>query len=795
MKMPRIPAVSYPVKLLGSLVLLLACSLTPGLVFGAAFSDDTFFPFPEKNETPTATKKGEWRKLDERLSVIEKKMTGKVLEESQLRLWLKEVNEASDSVTAQIDTLGKQQEQLDSELATLGEAVEGESKMIADQRKQIHQRKSELMSQLSGYKLVLLHAEELAKKLTAERQRLLTEKFLSRSPGTVEILQENAAILWRWPDATWRYSMSKSGLQELSTLALTLLGIVLVAALVVGGVLRKKISKWAVQTAARDYRYASMIIAALAYYAPHLLLASVLAVFVALSFPAEPRPVFAHFGLTLPLFFASWAVLHFMFVGRGDGALFELPKRTARGLARSLKTLTFLLYSGYLIFTTDIAQQMPEAEKFIVLDGYVAAVVLVLLWSVRCIRPILREKGIRGLYGLFFLLMLGTLIAEVLGYRNLAYWVLRALFGTVIVFGLFWLFARLLKEFFDGLQSGQIWWQQAIRQLFGYGTGEKIPWLAWMRAISSLVLWLAFAHVLLLVWGASPEALEVLYGYFFNGFAIGSLNVIPARIVVAILMFAGLLAFSRWVSKRLEGRWLVGSRMERGSREALVTVSGYIGVAIAILVALSVAGVQFTNLAIIAGALSVGIGFGMQNIVNNFVSGLILLFERPVKTGDWIIVGDTEGYVKRISIRSTLIQTFDRADVIVPNSELISGQVTNWMLYDPRGRVRVPIGVAYGTDTTLVKDILLKIAEEHPKVISDGTAPEPKVLFMTFGDSSLNFELRAFIKNIDERLQVLSDFNFAIDAAFREHGIEIPFPQRDLHVRSWQKPMEPPEVL
>jgi small-conductance mechanosensitive channel len=230
---------------------------------------------------------------------------------------------------------------------------------------------------------------------------------------------------------------------------------------------------------------------------------------------------------------------------------------------------------------------------------------------------------------------------------------------------------------------------------------------------------------------------------------------------------------SGWVRRRMEGRWLLNSRMERGSREAMVTITGYISVAAAIIIALSVAGVQFTNLAIIAGALSVGIGFGLQNI------------ERPVKTGDWIVVGETEGYVKRISIRSTLIQTFDRADVIVPNSELISSQVTNWMLYDTRGRVRVSVGVAYGSDTGKVKEILLRIADEHPSIISDGTVVLPKVLFINFGDSALNFELRAFIQNVDERLQVVSDMNFAIEAAFREAGIMIPFPQRDLHIRDW----------
>jgi small-conductance mechanosensitive channel len=778
-------------------VLLFALWLAPLLSFAAEMSVDSYYPINEKQEVASKPSKGkdnkdseEWQALDQRLAAIEKQMAAQQQGDEQLGRWLREVTELKRSIDASTVILEAQQVQLDSELGTLGEPVENESAEISKQRKQIQQRKSDLAGRLSGYKLVALHAEELTKKLSAERQRVLTEQFLSRGPGTVGLLKEDTAMIWRWPGAAWRFIVSQSGLQALERLELTGLGVVLFAALAFGGLLRRKLRLLAERISRAEYRIASVLLAGLGHYAPHLLFASATAVIVVLAFPTAPRPFLFRFGITLPLFFLSWAVLHFMFVGREGNALFELPKRVARGFAWSFKGLVLLIYSGNLILSSEITKQMSGNERLLVQDVYVLAVVLVLLWALHYSRPLLLEKGLRGVYGLLFLAMLTTLVGELLGYRNFAYWVLRALFGTVFLFGVFWLVTRLLGEFFAGLQSGRIWWLRSMRQLLGYRDDERMPWLVWVRAVAVVALWLAFALVTLRLWGVSAEALERLYGYFFDGFPLGSLTVVPARIAVAVLMLAALLAFSGWVRKSLETRWLVGSGMERGTREAMVTMSGYAGAAVAILVALSVAGVQFTNLAIIAGALSVGIGFGLQNIVNNFVSGLILLFERPVKTGDWIIVGGTEGYVKRISIRSTLIQTFDRADVIVPNSELISGQVTNWMLFDPRGRVRIPVGIAYGSDTALVKEVLLRIAAEHPRIISDGSATEPKVLFMSFGDSSLNFELRAFIQNIDERLQVISDVNFAIDAAFRERGIEIPFPQRDLHVRSWQKPAE-----
>jgi small-conductance mechanosensitive channel len=335
------------------------------------------------------------------------------------------------------------------------------------------------------------------------------------------------------------------------------------------------------------------------------------------------------------------------------------------------------------------------------------------------------------------------------------------------------------------LNSGRHPWHRRFRQRLALNSEDPVPGLIWVRLITLLVLWAALLGAVLHLWGLPDAYFEQFYAWIGTGFTVGSLRVNPTRIVLALLTLTTLLMLSGWVRSRLRRRWLTRTTMDRGAREATVTIMGYVGVALAFVIALAVAGFEFTNLAIIAGALSVGIGFGLQAIVNNFVSGLILLFERPIKTGDWIVVGNTEGYVKRISIRSTMIQTFDRADVIVPNSDLIANQVTNWMLYDPRGRIRVPVGVAYGSDTEKVRDLLLEIVQAHPEVITDGTSPTPRVLFLQFGDSSLNFEVRCHIRNIDMRRIVISDLNFAIDKAFREHGVEIPFPQRDVHIRDW----------
>ena len=181
------------------------------------------------------------------------------------------------------------------------------------------------------------------------------------------------------------------------------------------------------------------------------------------------------------------------------------------------------------------------------------------------------------------------------------------------------------------------------------------------------------------------------------------------------------------------------------------------------------------------GLLSVGIGFGLQNVASNFVSGLIILFERPIKIGDRITIGDVLGDVENISLRATLIRTMDNISIIVPNSEFISSRVINWSHRDPKIRVHIPVGVAYGSDVPLVIKSLLEVAENHPEVLKE---PPPKFWFNEFGNSSLNFELLVWVPDPKRRPDIISELNKGIDEIFRKNKIQIPFPQRDLHIRS-----------
>lgn len=771
------------------LLALLAMMQWPLPTLAEDTSIDSLFFLSDETTNINKVSGKEWLALDDRIGKIETALReSSMVSEEQLTMWEDETSAVSTSVSAYVEHLNEELQRFNSELETLGEAVANEPDTIAKQRQQVSERKGALESMLVGYRLLQLHSNTLLKSLQEKRQKLITERFFVRGQSSYTLLRENPELTLRWLPGSWNFMTDKSGLQSVAPQHLSALAVMIVIAVVLGGLAHRRCRRWIDRHDKEQYQYAIRLVDALGYYAPHLLLGVVAAIFSLAVFDSRPYPFAWYLGVSLPLFFAALTVLRLLLYRQGIVTLlFSIPERVSRGLTRGLRLFLLVLYVGMLIFNTELATQLSEPAQLLSRDIYVFSICLALLWSAYYLRVLLFENGLRGVFGLLLLVLLITAVAEVSGYRNFAYWALRAVFGTGLLIFLVWIVTQLLGEFFSGLRSGKQGWQRGFRHLLGYTVDESMPWVGWMHALVVAVIWFGFAYNVLLIWGLSSEVMSAFSRYVLEGFQIGSLTIVPLRIVVAVLIFALLLAVSDWLRGRLEGKWLKKSRMERGTREALVTISGYVGVALAVLIALGVAGVQFTNLAIIAGALSVGIGFGLQNIVNNFVSGLILLFERPVKTGDWIVVGNTEGHVKRISIRSTLIQTFDRADVIVPNSELISGQVTNWMLHDARGRIRVPIGVAYGSDTRKVEEILLRIANEHPNVITNGSMTPPKVLFMDFGDSSLNFELRAFIKNIDERLQVASDINFAIDAAFREAGIVIPFPQRDIHLYSTRR--------
>ena len=226
---------------------------------------------------------------------------------------------------------------------------------------------------------------------------------------------------------------------------------------------------------------------------------------------------------------------------------------------------------------------------------------------------------------------------------------------------------------------------------------------------------------------------------------------------------------------------LPNAGLARGVPYALSQSVRYVVLLLGFLLAISAAGLDVTRVALLVGALGVGIGIGLQDVVNNFVSGFVLLFERPVQKGDTVQVEDVLGEVKRIGMRSSTVRMWTGAEVILPNSHLISEAVINWTLSDRMRRIEISIGVAYGTDPERVQDLLLEVAAAHPDLLED---PKPIALFLAHGESSLDFELRVWTGNLATWVELKSELTVAVNRALREAGIRIPFPQRDLHLRS-----------
>ncbi|MBU4400127.1 MAG: mechanosensitive ion channel, partial [Planctomycetes bacterium] len=226
--------------------------------------------------------------------------------------------------------------------------------------------------------------------------------------------------------------------------------------------------------------------------------------------------------------------------------------------------------------------------------------------------------------------------------------------------------------------------------------------------------------------------------------------------------------------------------LDAGARYAVATISRYFITIAGTIFCFGALGVGWSKVQWLVAAMSLGLGFGLQEIFANFVSGLIILFERPVRVGDVVTIDDISGVVSRIRIRATTITDWDRKELIIPNKEFITGRVLNWTLTNQMNRVVVEVGVAYGTDTELATKILLEIAQNHPHVLKD---PPPHVVFDSFGASALNFVMRCYLPNLDNRLTVIHELHVAVDREFRAAGIEIAFPQQDVHIRSLNVPI------
>ncbi len=379
----------------------------------------------------------------------------------------------------------------------------------------------------------------------------------------------------------------------------------------------------------------------------------------------------------------------------------------------------------------------------------------------------------------FFVVML---IAELGAYSNFAEYLMGSSLFTLAGTLLTWLLIYIVRGGIEGLV-----YHTPLQRvpLFSINPAEAVRKITRTADVLIITLYLA---VMLVVWRVYPNPGEAVKGVFSLGVTVGSLKITLGHLLSAAVVLYGSFLLSWIIRNLIMGRALTKRKEDAGTQHSITALVHYAIVFLGFLLALSALGFQLTQLTIMISALGVGIGFGLQQIVNNFVCGLIMLFERPVKIGDFLEIGGHWVEVQKIGLRATTVRTYDNAEIVVPNSDLITSKVTNWTLNDRRVRLIIPVGVAYGSDVPLVIETFLKCADANTMVLK---RPEPQILFRSFGESSLDFEMRFYIMNPDERLQIISALNQEIDREFRLAGIEISFPQRDLHVRSVDQPLPP----
>ncbi|MCJ7557380.1 MAG: mechanosensitive ion channel [Gammaproteobacteria bacterium] len=725
------------------------------------------------------------------------------MDERQLTLQIEETEGVANTAKRQaaecIASIRPLVIKLTEEQALLPALVPEENIALWEQRTQINEQLSAAQARLSGCELLFARAESVISQGERLKSMVSSIRLSARQEPLWAFIGQIPRLVKAWPERLDQAIRVPRNDTYAETDIVPAMTVVLLLGIALGLLVRFRFYRWYNRTGAAEQPASLKFLLPkpLADYAPWLITGALC--WIALATVAEKpsldylaiRVAVAIFTVGLGLVLIDWSTGPLSAGARIDGLYPERVTPMRRRMRWMLGSIAFsVAFIGYGALIR-LVRRPGELDVllWLVLALWISTALLSLLMLARQM-PGLHDRS-RFIRVLIVILIGAGLFAELAGYYNFAYYIFSGLSRSALAIFLLWMSLWAIEVTVREIRRGKTAFAVQTRTFLGITPEGKHTLLGIYQAVAELSLWMSFLIFMVQIWDTTETLLDSFSSFFLDGVEVSGTRFIPADILTAVAMFIALIMLTGWSKRWIETRWLRHMNLDRGARDALMAMVGYVGFIIAAIVALRFSGVSVASLAIIAGALSVGIGFGLQSIANNFISGLILLFERPIKSGDFVTIAGVEGFVRKISIRSTEIETLDRRNVIVPNSELISGQVTNWVLRDPHGRLTLNVGVAYGSDVELVQKLLVEAAMEHPDVIKEGRAPGPKALFMAFGESSLDFELRIWIHRIEKRFDVVSGVNFAIDKAFRAHGIQIPFPQRDLHVRSWEPSATP----
>jgi potassium efflux system protein len=485
------------------------------------------------------------------------------------------------------------------------------------------------------------------------------------------------------------------------------------------------------------------------------------------------------------------------FAGQTAGGVLVLDQDVARFYRRSLKLFLVYLGLGFLGLRTASLLNYPESSRLFVEHFFLLGILVWGVWLLR--RPYLNrllpqlsaptylDQPVVSLFlrGLLLFLLVVTILADLLGLQNLSMYLAQAAVWTllaVVILWFLWLIGETIIVHLLEPEAGR------AAQFFPARAALIQKIYVSSRWALGIVLGVAVVLWSLNSWGIPPRQVASAFKWTTWGPSLGPVRLTTLNVGGTILAIYVGFFLSRLIRSLMLVRIFPRTALDTGVQYTITTTMHYVILILAGLVALNILGFQLGNLALVAGALGVGIGFGLQNIVNNFLSGLILLFERPIKVGDMLVIDGQWGTVKEIRVRSTIFETFDRYVLIIPNSELVSNKVLNWTHYGAGiNRLTLKVGVAYGSDVRQVTQLITEVCQANPRVVA---VPPPQIYFEAYGDNSLNFTIWVHLRIPSDRTPATHELNSAILEAFNANGIEIPFPQRDLHIKEWPEALE-----
>ncbi len=692
------------------------------------------------------------------------------------------------------DALQPRLEDVRSQIAKLGEPpgpkAPPEAPEVASERNRLNALSAQIDGAIKKAALVEVRAKQLVSRIQHVRQGIFTRFLLRQTelPLQPAVWQASAEQLGSARQqvtfivSNWWLVAARHWLAMLGVLAAALAGYVLLHVLI-GHFIRANLDLAGAAEPALSERATKAVWVTAAFALPPIIAALIL--YVGLDELGLLYWQIERFAQTILYAFTVFVgicalVRAVMQPRRARWRLFDLDDASAARITLTVQTIVGIYALEYLLRQTTIILSLSNA--FNIASAFIASLVLALLilliartrFAPRLLAPGAPVSRWRPLWlkALLVALAAAVLTTALLGYVALS----RFIAGQVLMTGSCLLLVALLHLSIKGLRPRPAAVSEGMhatieRRLKLDEVGRQ-RFARVVRLALNLALVAIAAPLVLLAWGISgPEIMSWVRGAVF-GFEIGGVQVSLARILVALVLFGLLLGLTRLFQRWLAARARAQTRWDPGLVNSVYTGAGYIGFSVALLVAVAYAGFDITSLAIVAGALSVGIGFGLQSIVNNFVSGLVLLIERPIKVGDWIATRDGEGYVRRISVRATEIETFDRASLIVPNSELITQTVTNLTLRNQLGRLNISVRVSYAADPELAQRVLQKVADTNTSILRH---PAPLVVLDNLGDQAMEYTVRVYLADINRSLQTQTEMRTEIVKALREAGIDIPY--------------------